>query len=129
MLARWDSAIGLDAPGARDLPQRQQTLRRAIDWSYELLGAEERALLRRLAVFPGGFDIAAVEAACGGDGEILPALDRGARSSRSPGSSIAAWSSATPTIRRAAAYRQLRTVREYLARATRRSAGTRPRTC
>ena len=74
MLARWDAAIGLDAPGARDLPKRQQTLRRAFDWSYELLGDEERALLRRLAAFPGGFDIAAVEAACDGDGDILPAL-------------------------------------------------------
>ncbi len=74
MLARWDAAIGLDAPGARDLPKRQQTLRRAFDWSYELLGDEERALLRRLAAFPGGFDIAAVEAACDGAGDILPAL-------------------------------------------------------
>ena len=58
MLARWDAAVGLDAQGARDLPPRQQTLRRAIDWSYELLGRDERALLRRLAAFPGGFDIA-----------------------------------------------------------------------
>jgi predicted ATPase len=75
MLARWEAAVGLDAPGARDLPSRQQTLRRAFDWSYELLGDEERALLRRLAAFPGGFDIAAVEAACAGDGDALPALD------------------------------------------------------
>ena len=75
MLARWDAAVGLDAPGARDLPERQQTLRRAFDWSYELLGDEERALLRRLAAFPGGFDIAAVEAACWGEGDVLPALD------------------------------------------------------
>jgi predicted ATPase/DNA-binding CsgD family transcriptional regulator len=75
MIARWEAAVGLDAPGARDLPARQQTLRRAFDWSYELLGEDERALLRRLAAFPGGFDIAAVEVACGGDGDVLPALD------------------------------------------------------
>ena len=75
MLAHWDSAVGLDAPGARDLPPRQQTLRRAFDWSYALLGHAERALLRRLAAFPGGFDLAAVEAACRGDGDVLPALD------------------------------------------------------
>jgi non-specific serine/threonine protein kinase len=75
MLGRWEAAVGLDAPGPRDLPTRQQTLRRAFDWSYELLGDEERALLRRLAAFPGGFDIAAVEAACAGDGDVLPALD------------------------------------------------------
>lgn len=74
LIARWDSAVGLDARGARDLPKRQQTLRRAFDWSYELLGDEERALLRRLAAFPGGFDVAAVEAACAGDGGALPAL-------------------------------------------------------
>jgi non-specific serine/threonine protein kinase len=75
MIERWEAAVGLDAPGARDLPTRQQTLRRAFDWSYELLGDDERALLRRLAAFPGGFDLAAVEAACAGDGDALPALD------------------------------------------------------
>jgi non-specific serine/threonine protein kinase len=62
-------------PGARDLPPRQQTLRRALDWSYDLLDQQEQALLRRLAAFPGGFDLAAVGAACRGDGAALPALD------------------------------------------------------
>ena len=74
MLARWDAA---DRPrrGRRPRPARAPAdAARAIDWSYELLGDEERALLRRLAAFPGGFDIAAVEAACDGDGDILPAL-------------------------------------------------------
>jgi predicted ATPase/DNA-binding CsgD family transcriptional regulator len=47
---------------------RQQTLRASIDWSYELLSEEERALLRRLSVFAGGCNLEAVEAICTGDG-------------------------------------------------------------
>src|SRR5207302_1938354 len=75
LVARWEDAVGLDTRGAHDLPPRQQTLRRALDWSYDLLEPQEQALLRRLAAFPGGFDLAAVEAVCRGDGEALPALD------------------------------------------------------
>jgi predicted ATPase/DNA-binding CsgD family transcriptional regulator len=75
MLARWDAAVGLDTVGARDLPSRQRTLRSAFDWSYDLLEADEQALLRRLASFPGGFDVAAVEAAQRGDGRVLGPLE------------------------------------------------------
>jgi non-specific serine/threonine protein kinase len=75
LLARWDDAVGLDTRGAHDLPPRQRTLRRALDWSYDLLEAAEQALLRRLAVFPGGVDLGAVEAVCRGDGDVLPELD------------------------------------------------------
>jgi predicted ATPase/DNA-binding CsgD family transcriptional regulator len=74
LVARWDDVVALDVGGAPDLPPRQRTLRRALDWSYELLDPEEQALLRRLAAFPGGFDLAVVEAACRGDGGALPAL-------------------------------------------------------
>jgi len=75
MLARWDAAVGLDTEGARDLPSRQRTLRSAFDWSYDLLEPDERALLRRLAAFPDGFDVQAVEAAQRGDGGVLAPLD------------------------------------------------------
>ncbi|MFY9615543.1 MAG: adenylate/guanylate cyclase domain-containing protein [Candidatus Dormiibacterota bacterium] len=51
--------------GTRRRVQRQQTLQATMDWSYELLTEAERILLRRLAVFPGSFDLTAVEAVCG----------------------------------------------------------------
>ncbi len=50
------------AGGPRDLPERQQTLRGAIAWSYDLLLAAEQALFRRLAVFVGGCSVEAAEA-------------------------------------------------------------------
>jgi predicted ATPase/class 3 adenylate cyclase len=53
--------------GDRTLQARQQTLRALIDWSYDLLEDSEQILLARLAVFAGGFDLAAVEAICGSD--------------------------------------------------------------
>ena len=52
--------------GARDLPE-QQTLRDTVAWSYDLLGAGEQALFRRLAVFAGGCSLEAVEAVCGSE--------------------------------------------------------------
>ncbi|WP_437730505.1 protein kinase domain-containing protein [Sorangium sp. So ce1335] len=50
--------------GARDLPERQQTMRAAIDWSYGLLEPEEQLAFRTLAVFPGGFSLAAADRMC-----------------------------------------------------------------
>ena len=47
------------------LQERQQTLRALVDWSYELLNESEQCVLRRLAVFVGGFDLAAAEKVCG----------------------------------------------------------------
>ena len=50
--------------GLRDLPARQQTLRRTMDWSYSLLSADEQKLLARLAVFRGGCTLDAIAAVC-----------------------------------------------------------------
>jgi predicted ATPase/class 3 adenylate cyclase/DNA-binding CsgD family transcriptional regulator len=52
--------------GARTAVRRQQTLRASVDWSHALLTEPERVLLRRLAVFLGGFDVDAVQAVAGG---------------------------------------------------------------
>jgi len=50
--------------GSRDAPQRQQTLRALLDWSYDLLSESEQVALARLSVFSGGFGIGAAEAIC-----------------------------------------------------------------
>src|SRR5271156_5130513 len=61
---RLASRLQLLTGGARDLPQRQQTLRAAIDWSHDLLNAAEQRLFRRLSAFVGGCTLEGVEAAC-----------------------------------------------------------------
>jgi predicted ATPase/DNA-binding CsgD family transcriptional regulator len=65
MCARLDSRLLTLSGGARDLPARLQTLRAAVDWSYDLLDSEEKTLFARLAVFQGGRSVEAVEAICG----------------------------------------------------------------
>ncbi|MEN3341670.1 MAG: hypothetical protein V7644_1074 [Actinomycetota bacterium] len=75
LLRRLDRSLALLAPGARDLPERQQTLRATIDWSYALLDPAEQALFRRLGVFAGGWTLEAADAICATDGEdVLPLL-------------------------------------------------------
>jgi predicted ATPase/DNA-binding XRE family transcriptional regulator/Tfp pilus assembly protein PilF len=65
LLARLDKSLALLTQGAADLPERQQTMRRAIAWSYEALDDSDQRLFRYLAVFVGGWTLAAVEAVCG----------------------------------------------------------------
>jgi predicted ATPase len=64
LLARLEHRLPLLTHGARDVPQRQQTLRNTIAWSYDLLDESDKALFRCLSVFAGGFTLEAVEAVC-----------------------------------------------------------------
>jgi tetratricopeptide (TPR) repeat protein len=64
ILTRLEHSLTLLTGGARDLPARQQTMRAAISWSYDLLEETEKRLLSRLAVFSGGMTIEAIEEVC-----------------------------------------------------------------
>jgi len=82
LLARLERGMPLLTRGARDLPERQQTLRTTIGWSYELLSERDQRVFRRLAVFAGGFTLEAVQAVCvfdtAGTSSPTPADDDGA---------------------------------------------------
>jgi predicted ATPase len=67
MLARLQSRLLTLTSGARDLPARMQTLKAAIDWSYNLLEVDEQRLFDRLSVFQGGRTIEAIETVCESD--------------------------------------------------------------
>jgi predicted ATPase/class 3 adenylate cyclase len=71
MVARLSSRLDLLKGGARDLPARQQTLRQAIAWSYDLLEPDERAYFRRFAAFSGGASLDAIEQVCNGEDDLV----------------------------------------------------------
>jgi predicted ATPase/class 3 adenylate cyclase len=70
ILDRLEQHLPVLVGGATDLPARQRTLRAAIEWSYDLLGAAERRLFERLAIFAGGWTIDAAEEVCNPDAEL-----------------------------------------------------------
>jgi predicted ATPase len=76
LLGKMTQRLPLLTGGARDLPDRQRTLREAIAWSHDLLGEDERTLFRRLSVFAGGCGFEAIEAVCNPAGafELLDML-------------------------------------------------------
>jgi predicted ATPase/class 3 adenylate cyclase len=74
LLARLGQRLDLLRGGGRDRPERQQTLRAAIDWSFDLLGATEQRLLAALSVFAGGFRLDAAEGICDADLDALESL-------------------------------------------------------
>ncbi|HET8678948.1 MAG TPA: tetratricopeptide repeat protein [bacterium] len=78
--ARLDDRFRLLAGGSRSAMPRQQTLKAAMDWSYDLLTSQEAAVLRRLSVFSRGCTLDAAEAVCAADDvashEVLDLLTR-----------------------------------------------------
>lgn len=76
MLRRMEHRLEFLTGGGRDLPARQQTLRNAIAWSYDLLDENEQKLFRRLSVFAGGCTVKAVEAVAEDDPSGSPVLNR-----------------------------------------------------
>ncbi|MEW2529727.1 LuxR C-terminal-related transcriptional regulator [Streptomyces sp. NPDC047071] len=78
LVARLDERFGVLTGGRRTELARHQTLRTAIDWSYELCSPAERLLWARLSVFAGPFELATAERVCAGGGlaarDVLEAL-------------------------------------------------------
>jgi predicted ATPase/class 3 adenylate cyclase len=70
ILQRLSSRLKLLTGGARDLPERQRTLRATIEWSFALLNEGEQLLFARLAVFSGGRTLEAMEAICDAEGDL-----------------------------------------------------------
>jgi predicted ATPase len=64
VLARLQNRLELLTGGTMDMPARQQTLRKTIDWSHDLLNPAEQKLFRRLTVFAGGCTLEGAEAVC-----------------------------------------------------------------
>jgi non-specific serine/threonine protein kinase len=67
ILSKLDDRYALLTGGERGRPDRQQTLRASIEWSYQLCTRQEQRLWARLCVFAGSFELDAVEAVCTGD--------------------------------------------------------------
>jgi predicted ATPase len=76
LLARLGDRLKLLVGGPRDLPERQQTMRSAVAWSYDLLGEDEKLVFERLSVFAGGCTLEAAEDVCaGGNGPEADVFD------------------------------------------------------
>ena len=74
ILARLEDSLNLLTGGSRDRPERQQTMRGAVMWSYGLLNGTEKQAFRQLAVFSGGFRLEAAESVCSGNSDFLDTL-------------------------------------------------------
>ncbi|KUL38759.1 regulator [Streptomyces sp. NRRL F-4489] len=106
---RLDDRFRLLTSGSRTVLPRQQTLRAVVDWSWDLTGEPERAVLRRLSVFAGGCDLAAAEEVCAGAG-VAPYEVAGLLGSLVDKSLVVAAPAGTGGQMR---YRLLETVAEY----------------
>ena len=70
MLDRLSDRLKLLTKGARDLPERQRTLRATMEWSHALLEEGEKVLFAMLSVFAGGRTLEAIEAICDAEGDL-----------------------------------------------------------
>ena len=109
LLARLGQRLRVLTDGPRDVAARQQTLRNALEWSYNLLTTEEQRLFWRLSVFSGGCTVESVEALCS-------ELDRGTLSSLETLGSLLEKSllqRKTPEAGEESRFTLLETIREY----------------
>ena len=74
ILERLGRGLDLLTSGAHDAPERQRTLRGTVEWSYQLLAADEQRLFAQLAVFAGSFALEAAEAVCSAELDVLQSL-------------------------------------------------------
>ncbi|MBV9357784.1 MAG: helix-turn-helix domain-containing protein [Chloroflexi bacterium] len=107
LVTRLDRVFSLLAGGSRAAPTRQQTMRAALDWSYELLTGVEQATFRRLAVVAGSCELEATEAIC--ETEEVPAAEVLDVIARLVSKSLVLVASGHATAR----YRLLEPVRQY----------------
>lgn len=107
LLARLQRRLPVLTRGPRDLPERQQTMRAAIAWSYDMLGPAEQRLFRQLGVFVSGFTLEAVEALLNGGPDDLDPLEA---ISTLVGQSVVVVEPLEETTPR---YRMLETIREF----------------
>ncbi|MFD0415102.1 ATP-binding protein [Streptomyces sp. NPDC127108] len=118
---RLDDRFRLLTSGSRTVLPRQQTLRAVVDWSWDLLDAAERTVLREVSVFAGGWDLEAAEAVCSGSAaDLIGALvDKSlvVADAYDPAGEGGRTGGAGPGMR----YRLLETIHEY---ATERAAET-----
>jgi predicted ATPase len=105
--ARMERGLRLRVTGQRTAPARQQTLRATLDWSYSMLTHSEATLLRRLAVFAGGWTLESAEAVCAD--AVVPVTSIADVLERLVTKSLVMLD----TSPAAARYRLLETVREY----------------
>jgi len=108
MLKRFSGSLALASEGLRDLPDRQQTLRATIAWSYNLLAREEQMLFTCLGLFAGGFTEEAVRSVYDTIGQLEIEVSRGLDSLAEQSLVRRAWNGEG-----APRYEMLETIREY----------------
>src|SRR5215469_468797 len=113
LLSRLGHRFSVLTGGARDLPERQRTLRSTLDWSFGLLSAGEQEMLARLGVFAGSFGLPAAEAVCGEVCDAAPDPGRAAQVMDSLGALVDSSLVRPETRGGEPRFGLLETVREY----------------